>query len=365
MSKPLTLVTAAAGKTGSAVVAELLSRGMPVRALVRREDARSRHLTSQGADVVVADMFDTESMVRALRGVQRAYYCPPMHPYTSAALAAFHHAATVNRLESVVALTQWLASPQHPTLLTRDMWAVEQLLPALENTAVTILNPGFFADNYLRVGLGMAAQLGLYANFVGRSLNPAPSNEDIARVAAAVLADPVPHAGRRYRITGPKLIGVDDITESLSVALGRKVRAIDAPEWLLNKVAAYRGEDRYSIAVFRHYLVDHRAGAFALGGPTDVVQEVTGAPAEDFAATVRRYASRPEARRSAGAFLAAFQEFLLSPLKRGYDNDAFEHQLGLPEIDGALYGMANERWKAERLTQVSPRNVTPLASVFA
>ena len=49
----------------------------------------------------------------------------------------------------------------------------------------------------------MAAQLGLYPNFVGDSRNAPPSNDDMARVVAGVLADP----DRRrspYRITGPR-----------------------------------------------------------------------------------------------------------------------------------------------------------------
>ncbi len=38
------LVTGAAGKTGAAVVEQLLERGFPVRALVRRQDRRSARL---------------------------------------------------------------------------------------------------------------------------------------------------------------------------------------------------------------------------------------------------------------------------------------------------------------------------------
>jgi hypothetical protein len=95
------------------------------------------------------------------------------------------------------------------------------------------------------------------------------------------------------------LIGVCEIVGALSRVLKRPVRAFNAPEWLLNKVAAYRygGEMRYDLAVFRHYLVDHRQGAFALGGATDAVLETTGRPAESLDQTVRTYATRPEAQR--------------------------------------------------------------------
>lgn len=346
MTSVLIAVTAAAGKTGQNVVRELRSRGLAVRALVHRRDKRSEDLARVGAEIVEADLFDPASMKAALRGVQRAYYCPPISPEVGRTLEAFVQAAEANRLEAVAAMTQWLASPNHPTLMTRVMWEVEQRLARLD-AAVTILNPGFFADNYLRVSIGMAAQLGLYPNFVGESRNAPPSNEDMARVAAGVLAEPERFARRRMRITGTALVGVGEITTALSSVLGRKVRPLAAPEWLLNKVAAYRGEPRYDMAVFRHYLVDHRQGAFAYGGPTDVVEEVTGRPAESLDATVRTYAARPEARRGGAAFRRAFGEFMLAPLWRGYDHPAFEREHGVAPPPGALYAMQDEAWKAD------------------
>ena len=363
MTLPKILVTGATGKTGTELVKQLRTRNWPVRILVHRRDARSEALASLGVEVVVADMYDAEQMADAMRGTQRAYYCPPMSPHTSMTLASFTYAVERSRLEAVVAMTQWLASPRHPTLLTRDMWAVEQSLSLLRDTSVTILNPGFFADNYFRVSIAMAAQLGVYANFVGESQNAPPSNEDIARVAAAVLIDPARHTGRRYRVTGPAVIGVTDIVDSLRRVLDRSIRAINAPEWLLSKVGAYRGEPRYDMAVFRHYLVDHRQGAFALGGATDAVLQTTGRPAESLDETVRTYASRPEALRNLGAFARALTEFIVSPMWRGYDNERYERQLALPTFSHALYAMQDEQWKAERLAQVSGGRVAALTSV--
>ncbi len=353
MATPLIAVTAAAGKTGQAVVRELRARGQAVRALVRGLDARSEALAALGAEVVEADLFAPASMTAALRGVQRAYYCPPIDPEVGRTLDAFAEAAQANRLEAVTAMTQWLASPRHPTLMTRVMWDVEQRLPTLD-AAVTILNPGFFADNYLRVTVGMAAQLGLYPNFVGGSRNAPPSNEDMARVAAAVLSDPERHAGRRYRITGPELIGVGEITAALSRVLGRRVRRLDAPEWLLNKVAAYRREPRYAMAVFHHYLADHRQGAFEYGAPTDVVERVAGRPAESFETTVRSYLAKPEAQRTGAAFRKVLAEFMLAPLWRGYDHAAYERGLGLPSVVNPLYAMEDEAWKADHAGAEGP-----------
>jgi NADPH:quinone reductase-like Zn-dependent oxidoreductase len=52
MIKPKILVTGATGKTGGAVVTELLAKGWPVRAAVRVRDARSDRLQRRGAEIV-------------------------------------------------------------------------------------------------------------------------------------------------------------------------------------------------------------------------------------------------------------------------------------------------------------------------
>jgi NAD(P)H dehydrogenase (quinone) len=120
MIKLRIIVTGATGKTGSVVVSELLKAGCPVRAMVHREDSRSARLQASGAELAVADMSDVERVADALKNVQRAYYCPPFDPYMIQGAVAFAVAAKEARLEHIVGLTQWLASPSHPSLMTRS-----------------------------------------------------------------------------------------------------------------------------------------------------------------------------------------------------------------------------------------------------
>ena len=81
MTNATVLVTGATGKTGGAVVAQLREKNIAVRAMVRTRDNRSERLERLGAEVVVADMYDYDQLVSAMRGTQRAYYCPPFAPY--------------------------------------------------------------------------------------------------------------------------------------------------------------------------------------------------------------------------------------------------------------------------------------------
>ena len=80
MPKPRILVTSATGRTGSTGTLQLLEKRFPVRAFVRRRDARSEALKNAGAEIFVGDLFDFRDLRGALTDVQRAYYCPPYAP---------------------------------------------------------------------------------------------------------------------------------------------------------------------------------------------------------------------------------------------------------------------------------------------
>src|ERR1700721_3481564 len=174
MIKPRIIVTGATGRTGSGVASELLKAGYPVRAMVRREDDRSALLKAQGAEIAVADMSDVERIADALRDVQGAYYCPPLDPYMIQGAVAFAVASKEARLEQVVALTQWLSRPSHPSLMTRQHWLVDRLFSMTPGVANTIVNPGFFADGVLQTS-GGAATLWLFPWLYGKSRNAPPS----------------------------------------------------------------------------------------------------------------------------------------------------------------------------------------------
>src|SRR3984885_5723627 len=153
---------------------------------------------------------------------------------------AFAVAAREARLEQIVGLTQWLASPSHPSLMTRQSWLVDRLFSMTPGVAHTIVNPGFFADAYLLL-TGFAAQLGLFPWMFGNSRNAPPSNEDIARVAVAALMAPARDAGKSYRPTGPDLLGAEDMAKAIGRAVGRSVKVVPTPAWLFMKAARMSG----------------------------------------------------------------------------------------------------------------------------
>ena len=329
MTKPRIVVTGATGKTGSVVVSELLKAGYVVRAIVHREDGRSARLKSQGAEIAVADMSDVERVANALKDVQRAYYCPPYDPYMIQGAVAFAVAAKESRLEQIVGLSQWLASPSHPSLATRQSWLVDRLFSMTPGVAHTIINPGFFADAYL-VTIGLAAHLGVFPWMYGNSRNAPPSNEDIARVAVGALINPARHAGQSYRPTGPEMLGADDMAQAIGRAVGRSVRVVPTPAWLFMKAARMAGMSIDLMSNVRYYIDDHKRGAFELGAPTTDVLDVTGRTAEDFETIARRYAALPQNRRTFGNWVRELAQFMTAPLTPGFNFDRYDGELRRP-----------------------------------
>jgi uncharacterized protein YbjT (DUF2867 family) len=297
----------------------------------------------------VADLFDPESLLAAMRGAARAYYCAPFHPFMIQSAAAFAYAARQARLESVVALSQWLAGPSHPSLSSRQHFLADQLFAMLPGIACTTIAPGFFASfPYLEL-IDYAALLGVYPVPIdGQSRNAPPSDEDIAGVAVAALTDPAKHAGKIYRPTGPQMLSVHEMTGIMGHVVGRKVRHIRVPMWMFLKAAGMGGVDPFLLSQLPHYCADQDGGAFAYGGVTDHVLEVTGRPPEDFETITRRYAAQPRARRTIGNTLRALGALMTVPFQTGLNPARYEHQHGFPMAAAPLLAMQDRQWQTQR-----------------
>jgi uncharacterized protein YbjT (DUF2867 family) len=357
MTKTRVLVTGATGKIGGAVAAQLLEKGLPTRALVHRDDARAARLRVLGAEVVVADMLDIQQVQAALDGVDRLFFNPPLHPHALDSAVAFAAGARRSGVEAVVALGQWLASPEHPSLMTRHAWLIDKLFALLPDTAHVAVDPGYFADNYLQV-LPAAAQLGVLPVPTGTGRNAPPSNEDIARVAVGALLDPHRHDGRMYRPTGPTLLSGADIADALGEALGRRVRHIDIPPWMFMRAvrmnARRLGADLFYETGLRHYLPEHALGTWEVNGPTTHVRDVAGVEPEDFLTIARRYVTGPESRRTARNLIGQIWNFMLIGLVPMHRLDRFDRRQQHPQPAHPRYSGESAVWRNEHTASGDP-----------
>ena len=344
MSNPKILVTTAAGKTGFATAIQLLEAGYPVRAFVHRRNARTIQLEKAGAELFIGDMANIADLNQALLGVQRAYFCAPPAPNMLFHGMAFAVAAQDAKLEVVVAMSQWLAHPQHPAIATRETWLTDRILPWMPDVDTVIINPGWFADNYMLV-LEPIAQLGLMPLPLGDGLNPPPSNEDIARVIVGALTNPAPHIGKIYRPTGSKLLSPTEIAAIYAKVLKRPVKYMNISENMFLKAISAQGIPQFMRSQIRYYAEEYRRNAFGMGGVTNVVEEVAGRPPEDFETITRRYVSqRSETQASLENKLRAIWNFLKIVLTPAPDLDKYEQNRHHPIIAQSAYAPDFSSW---------------------
>jgi NAD(P)H dehydrogenase (quinone) len=345
MPKPRILITGATGKTGSPTTLGLLERGYPVRALVRQLDERAERLRQAGAEITVGSLEDFRDVTRAMKNMDRAYFCPPLEPGTLRRATLFAAAAREAKVEAVVQLSQWVADAIHPAAHAREKWLTNQMLSWLPDVATITVRPGWFADNYFAV-LGQAAQFGVFGLPLGKGQNAPPSNEDIARVIVACLADPGPHIGKAYRPTGPRLLAPTDIAEAMGKALGRKVQYQNVPMGMFLKASASLGISEFVITQLYWFLQDYQQNAFGIGAPTETVEELTGGAPEDFETIARRYvAASPFAIRGLAGVMREVAGLAAALLARTPDISKMETRLGVPRISNFALAADSPAWQ--------------------
>ena len=286
MSKSLILVTGATGKTGRAVVRQLLDIGYPVRATVRKHDERAAKLKSLGAEVVVADFHDLRSMRGAMKGVGRVYFVYP--PQGARLIEATTIAATAARdagVRGFVNMSQISAREDSDSPLARHHWLSEGILDWADVGAIHI-RPTFFAEMLPILGAKtIAAEGKLYLPY-GDERHAPVAADDIARVVVGLLTDPEPHIGERYVLTGPKNLTVAEMASVLSEELGTAVEYVDLPlDVWGDAISGVEGLNEFAITHLKAVAVDHQNGIFS--GETDVVERIGGQPPQSLPDFIR------------------------------------------------------------------------------
>ncbi|WP_346840128.1 NAD(P)H-binding protein [Microbulbifer sp. SAOS-129_SWC] len=268
MENPI-LVTGAAGRLGGVgrtITEVLLRRGLPVRALVRREDERSEALREMGAEVFVGDLTRAADVARALEGCRRMFFGMSVSaPYLEATVTTAAAARAAGDLEVLVNISQMTVSQMslHDSTDSpqqRQHWLGEQVLnwsglPVVHIRATVFLQHFFFSawaaesiarDNTIRLPFGTART------------SPVDSR-DVAEVIAAILADPDGHISKVYELTGPRSQDIAAHAGEYAAALRRPINYVDVPfdEWREQQLDAHELPDH----VYQHLLTMARLHA--------------------------------------------------------------------------------------------------------
>jgi uncharacterized protein YbjT (DUF2867 family) len=262
----LVLVIGASSEVGGRITSALASRGVSVRAMVRRPEAVDAARAQGAADVVVADLQDSAALARAFTGARQAFLTSSpgreQVALETGAIEAAEHAGTQHMVKLSNIPIAGLDSGLHG-----NHRAIERRLADSPITA-TVLQPSFFASV-------LARQTGLIAK--GKLVMPTGRGRiawidprDVADVAAAMLTSKSP-VGGALQLTGPEALDADELASRLGV------RRLEPPldEW--RRALVGEGMDRW-LADSTVELYEAVARG-ALGDVSPAVEQVLGRPA--------------------------------------------------------------------------------------
>lgn len=217
------LITGATGTTGRPATELLLQQGFEIRAFVHSVDERSDKLKALGADVVVGDLLDLDSVKIALQGVNAAYFVYPIRPGLIEATAYFAHAAREAGLDGIVNMSQISAREDSKSQAARDHWIAERLFDWC-GVPVTHIRPTFFAEwlTYPH-NRNHIIERDVISQALGQGRHAPIAAKDQARLIAAIVADPAPHKGQIYKLSGPVELDQADIAQAVGEVIGRPV----------------------------------------------------------------------------------------------------------------------------------------------
>lgn len=272
MSKKV-LITGATGDTGRAAVRESIALGLSVRAMVHRKDDRSAALEALGAEVVVGDLLEINTVRDAMKDVDAAYLVWPVQPGLINATVNFAQAARETGVKTVINLSQRSANRESTSDSCRDTFIAEEILN-WSGLPVIHLRPTYFLEWLLYPWQLPYLQQGILRMPVGKGRHSPIAADDQGRAIAALLKHPEGHIGTTIPLSGPVEMDHEQMAAELSEALGRKIVFQDLPI------------DEYCTSIeamgVPPYIVQHLGGAMAdyqngrMSGADDNVEKLTG-----------------------------------------------------------------------------------------
>ena len=224
------VITGASGQLGRRTAELLLEQVDPSTVvLVSRRPEELADLAARGAETRRGDFDDPASLVEAFAGGDRLLIIST----DAVGQRVAQHANAIDAAKRAgvraVAYTSFLnPSPENPAAVSADHRETEALLVA-SGLEWTFLRNALYSEFRIPEAQAALASGTLHHN-QGEGRSAYVSREDCAAVAAAWLAAGPEHAGRTYDVTGPELLGADDLARTYAAVGGSPVTAADVDD---------------------------------------------------------------------------------------------------------------------------------------
>lgn len=284
-NSPKILVTGATGNVGRELTKLLSARNVAHRAMIRSPKDVGSFADLAGAEAVVGDFNDAESVAAALAGIERAFLLTNSSEQAEAQQTGFVEAARRAGVKHIVKLSQWAADKDSPVRFLRYHAAVERKILD-SGLDYTFLRPNLFMQGLLGFREPIIKQNKFFAP-IGDARISVVDVRDIAAAAVAALTEDG-HAGKIYNLTGPEALTHREMAEKLGAATGRAIDFADVPPEAMRGALAQIGFPAWQveglIEDYAHY-ARGEAAEIAAG-----VREATGIEPRFFDEFARDYA---------------------------------------------------------------------------
>ncbi len=266
-------MTGATGDTGRAAVRESLALGLNVSAMVHKHDARSDALKTLGAEIVLGDLLEINTIRAAMEGADAAYFVWPVQPGLIEATVNFIQAAKEAGVEVAINLSQRSANRDSTSHSCRDSFIAEQVFN-WSGLSVIHLRPTYFLEWLLYPWQLPFLQRGVLRMPAGKGRHSPIAADDQGRAIAALLKSPDGHIGATIPISGPVEMDHEQMAAELSEALSRKI-VFENP-WVDEYCASLEkmGVPAYVIQHLSGAMVDYQNGH--MSGSDSNVEKLTG-----------------------------------------------------------------------------------------
>ncbi|HWI22473.1 MAG TPA: NAD(P)H-binding protein [Baekduia sp.] len=253
-------VVGGSGKLGGYIVEQLAGQDVVA---VARTDRSAAELQGRGVKVVRGDLDDPSSLRSAFEGVTRLVMVTPYDPQQGEREISAIDAAEAAGVQHIVKGSSYAAGIEPAVPISAGHKAAERRLRE-SGMSWTVLRPDWWIDNLL-VQLDHVREGEFFFPAHGAQVS-AIDARDIAEVAVAELLAERPYGGV-LTLTGPEMLGFEEIAERVGVAAGRPLTFHDdvAPVWSEGYANAVR-------SLFAHYRERGRAPF------THTVTEILGRP---------------------------------------------------------------------------------------
>lgn len=252
------LILGASGLTGEETVRILSQAGFPVRVTYREisELTKLRHFAFEDAH---ADFNDTESLKKAMDGIERVFVIQPVSQQMVEQSKNICEAAKAAGVSHMIRISNMITGPDIASDIAKMHYESDEMLKAL-GVNYTIIKGASYYQNMLYSSLTIIR----HSNFalpLGTATLSHVDARDIALVGAHALVDEG-HENKEYTITGPAAMTMHVVARKLSRCINKEIRFIPVEPKTAKQVFRDNGLPEWSAQAIGDMFIEYASGKY-------------------------------------------------------------------------------------------------------